>query len=77
MHPLVKHFYTLPAYSTVSQKGLCNMLPTLDFKGNINVIDDDTIIQVPQNNTTAYQLEYYGDKVVKYWKIIKANDRKR
>ena len=64
------------------------MLPKPDYKGDLDVtndnlhyytllnsLDDDTIIQVLQNDTTTYQLEHYSDEVVKYWKMVRGATR--
>ena len=69
-----KHFLFLPPY----------------FEGNIDVTDDilhhyalpnsidnDTNFQVLQNDSYAYQLKYYSDEVVKYWKTVKKRDWRR
>ena len=65
MYPIVKEFYTPPVSGTCSQKqAICKVLPesddgALDITDNAlhyyalpNSLDDDTIIQVLQCDTT-------------------------
>ena len=42
-----------------------------------NSLDNDTIVQVLQNDTTASQLTQYDDKMDKYWKEVKKSNIRR
>ena len=66
------------------------IVPKPNYNGELNVTDDnlhyytlpnsldnDRVIQVLQHDTTAHQLEHYGDEVVKYWRAVKKSKRRR